>query len=238
MTNSERPGLRPGLPMPPGFMRSLPLDERGYPVPWFVQWIDGKPEFRIMNSQHLRRAVEEDRCWICGKRMMTEKVFVVGPMCTVNRISAEPPSHRACAKYAAQACPFLTMPKMVRRENNLPDDIKFSESSLAHNPGVTALWYCYRYRQLFIPDGSGRLFQMGQPLQVEWYKFGRRATRQEVEDALESGLPNLEARALRERDPSCALSLLRQKRREVDRFLPHPERQPVGKSSQEEESAS
>ena len=34
------------LPPMPSRIAALPVDERGYPVPWFVAWIDGKPEFR------------------------------------------------------------------------------------------------------------------------------------------------------------------------------------------------
>jgi hypothetical protein len=44
--NDCRGRLRPELTELPLRMRGLPLDERGYPVPWFVAWIDGKPEFR------------------------------------------------------------------------------------------------------------------------------------------------------------------------------------------------
>jgi len=35
--------LRESLPSLPLAMRGLPRDHRGYPVPWFVAWVDGKP---------------------------------------------------------------------------------------------------------------------------------------------------------------------------------------------------
>jgi hypothetical protein len=35
--------------------------------------------------------------------------FVVGPMCGINRNSAEPPSHKECAQWSARNCPFLSV---------------------------------------------------------------------------------------------------------------------------------
>jgi hypothetical protein len=42
--------------MPARFAR-LPADERGYPVPKFVEWIDGKPDFRCVDSRWLTKTV-------------------------------------------------------------------------------------------------------------------------------------------------------------------------------------
>src|SRR6516162_9906742 len=85
---------------------------RGYPVPWFVPWLNHEPEFRCMTQEKMQLAIEQKRCWICGQKLGTFMTFVVGPMCTVNRINAEPPSHKDCATFAVQACPFLTKPHM------------------------------------------------------------------------------------------------------------------------------
>ncbi len=44
--------------------------------------------------------------------------------------------------FAAQACPFLTRPHMVRRENNLPKGASLTEGpgiSIPRNPGVSTL---------------------------------------------------------------------------------------------------
>lgn len=93
--------------LPPRIAK-LPTDERGYPVPYFVEWIDGKPDFRVMSSKNLARAVKYRRCWICGEELGRFLCFTIGPMCGVNRISSEPPSHYDCARFAVSACPFLT----------------------------------------------------------------------------------------------------------------------------------
>ena len=89
------------LPLPAN-MRGLPLDpERGFPVPWFVPWLDGKPEFRAMDPKKILEAVAKRKCWVCGQHLAQHGMtFVIGPMCLVNRVSSEPPSHLECAQYS------------------------------------------------------------------------------------------------------------------------------------------
>lgn len=158
-------GLRPGLPILPQRMANLPIDSRGFPVPWFVEWIDGKPDFRVMSGEKFIRAIKFNLCWCCGQPMGAYKVFVAGPMCGINRTSAEPPSHRECAEFAAKACPFLTIPKMTRNDRNLPAHEKPAGEMIARNPGVTMLWTTKAYKP-FEADG-GILIEMGLPESVE-----------------------------------------------------------------------
>jgi|SRR5947209_9217135 len=169
-------------------------DARNFPVPFFVSWIDNKPDFRVADGRALVRCVLERLCWICGGRLTRHAAFVVGPMCTVNRISAEPPSHIDCAEYAATHCPFLITPRMVRREKKLPEAYELPAGEmLMRNPGASALWVTAHW--LLIDDGSGKyLFQMGDPTEVRWYAEGRTALRAEVEESIRTGLPLLEER--------------------------------------------
>jgi hypothetical protein len=207
--------LRHDIPSPPLFMQKLPIDERGYPVPYFVQWIDGKPEFRIMDAKKLVLCVNERLCWICGGRLFREMVFVAGPMCAINRISSEPPSHRECARYAAMACPFLVKPHMIRRDDGLPEK-QMAQGAILRNPGVVMLWFCYRYTAEKVNPGV--VFDMGSPFQVEWYVQGRPAMRAEVEQSIVSGLPFLReaAQVGTEHDEEALQKLVRA----ATRFLP------------------
>jgi hypothetical protein len=181
--------LRDDIPPPPRFMQQLPIDKRGYPVPWFVDWINGEPEFRAMDRRKFAAAINKRLCWTCGNPLYGEEVFVIGPMCAVNRISSEPPSHRECAGYAARACPFLSKPQMVRRKDGMPVERNAAGIMVERNPGVTLLWFTRRHRNLQVPNGV--LFELGRPFHVEWYCKGRQATRAEVEDAITSGVPIL-----------------------------------------------
>src|SRR5438046_1182517 len=112
--------LRPEIEEPPAKMRALPV-HRGYPVPWFVAWVNGEPEFRAADGKKWALAVTKHYCWVCGQSLGRYQTFVLGPMCGINRTSAEPPCHLECARYSAKNCPFLSKPHMTRRENGLRD---------------------------------------------------------------------------------------------------------------------
>lgn len=216
--------LRANLPELPPNIAKLPVSDRGYPVPWFVQWLvedhnqvhpfDPKaeglinrsiyrpaksydepgawPEFRMIDPGKVLAAIELGLCWVCGEPRVNEMVFVIGPMCAVNRVSGEPPSHLVCAEFSARACPFLTMPKLVRREDELTQHSVAHAGAIMRNPGVTMLWTCRKYA---VEDG---LFMMGAPTGVVSYKEGRLATKEEVLESIRAGLPKLRESAARD----------------------------------------
>lgn len=190
------------VPLPPNMpsrMRQLPRDEVGRPVPFFVATVDGKPDFRLMDDRALVTAVQEQLCFLCGERLNRARrggprgTFVVGPMCVVNRISAEPPNHRDCAAWAVKACPFLTKPLRERRESNLPEDVKNAAGfMIERNPGVTALVDSEKWRVIQADmGGHGVLFQFGDITSIDWSCEGRPATVPEVLWSVETGLPAL-----------------------------------------------
>lgn len=186
--------MTPNIELPEA-MRRLPTDKHGRPVPWFVAWIDGVPDFRVVGESKITDAVRFDLCWVCGRRRGRFATFVIGPMCAVNRVSAEPPSHADCAAYSARACPFLTRPTMRRRETGL-DELDTADPAghmIERNPGVALLWTSRTWR--LTPD---RLFGVGEPTDVRWYAEGRAATREEVLTSIDAGLPLL--REMAEKD--------------------------------------
>lgn len=181
------------FPDAPPQIQALKVEARGYPVPYFVSWLAGLPEFRAVDPRKIERAHNRGLCWICGEPIAGQvKAFVIGPMCAVNRISAEPPSHPDCARFAATACPFLTKPMAKRRHmegaHGPPAGLM-----IERNPGVTLIWFCRAYRTLKEPGGL--LFRIGTPHRLEWYAEGRQATRAEVLASVESGQPILRAQA-------------------------------------------
>jgi hypothetical protein len=189
---------RKGLPEVPTTMRPLPIDWRGFPVPFFVAWIKGSPDHRVVEPIKLMRCVRDGLCWICGRPLIAPAVCVVGPMCGVNHVSSEPPSHEACARFSVQACPFLSRPHAHRREAGLPDVplVEAPGAMLMHNPGMSLLWWTSRVEAFKVGRVKGShnlLFDIGDPLKVEWWTEGRPATRDEAEQAIVVGLPRLEA---------------------------------------------
>ena len=180
--------LRIGLPPLPRHMQCLDVSDKGYPIPWFVQRnADGSYDFRIMDGSKLLMAYHYNRCWVCGGTLGAYKTFVVGPMCVVNRASAEPPSHYECAKFSAIACPFLTLPKSVRREANLPENtVDLPGVMIPRNPGVTCLWTVKTYGVMRTPQGP--LFKLPDAETVEWYAEKQHATREQIMASMDSGM--------------------------------------------------
>lgn len=170
-------------------IRMLERDERGYPIPWFVHVNHGVPDFRVIARGKVERAVAGQRCWICGGRLGRFLAFVIGPMCVVNRISSEPPAHRDCAVYAARHCPFLTIPKMHRQYHDMPVHIDPAGVMEPRNPGGCAVWITRSFQPFNARRGNaGVLFHLGEPEEIQWYREGHRATRDEATAMLESGV--------------------------------------------------
>lgn len=218
---------RSELPRPiPKRIARLHVDDRGYPVPWFVAWQDedfnvtkrgvGTPDFRIIHPGVIKRAIQEDRCWICGGRITGVKSFLIGPMCAVNRNNAEPPSHYECADWAARACPFLVRPHARRNEKTKnPDAVEPAGVMVRRNPGCCAVWNVKAYTLHRDPSG-GVLFRLPNPTSVTWWREGRLATRAEVEYSIETGLPLLREYCHGPED----LAALDAEVRAIERYLP------------------
>lgn len=185
----------------PECMASLPVDHRGFPVPFFVAWHEGKPVFPAMDPRKFVQAIKRDLCWVCGKKNFAYKCFVIGPMCCINRINSEPPSHYQCARFSALNCPFLAQPRMKRAtqmneagQTTLKGEVMGPPAGLMieRNPGVSCVWVTKSYKPF--DDGLGRggvLIDLGPAVRLEFYANGRPATRDEVEASVAGGLPAL-----------------------------------------------
>ena len=193
-------------PLPPRIAR-LKKDERGYPVPWFVAWIkdgvnaapndpDAKPDFRVIAAGHLERSFRQSVCWICGDPLGRHRVFAIGPMCVINKVTMEPPSHRDCVEFAAKACPFLIRPRQKRNAKGMPDHAPMPGIGIDRNPGCICLYETSDFSRF--QTRTGPLVALGKPDRLDWWANGRAATRAEVIDSIESGYPLLEAVARQE----------------------------------------
>lgn len=200
----------------PERINRLPIDDRGYPVPWFVEYVNGKPDFRVIDGRKLVRAVKEKLCWICGEKLGTYLAFTIGPMCAINRTISEPPSHRECAEFSARVCPFLSLPKKKRDEEDLPAGaVEAAGIGLKRNPGVVCVWITKGYMIMRVENGI--LFRIGDPLETKWYAHGRSATRAEILESINSGIPLLKAE---EEGPEAVKELRRRYDDVVSNLLP------------------
>lgn len=184
--------LRSDLPPIPSRIAALPVSPKGYPTPWFVETMpDGTRDFRIMSAGRRVLAVRKKLCWVCGEPVGRHMTFVAGPMCGINRTTAEPPCHMGCAVWSAMACPFMVLPAAKYRLANLPEDARTNEGALTGNPGVAMLWTCQDYTTFRTPGGDW-LITMGEPDHVHWFCEGRRATRDEVVASIDARIHFLE----------------------------------------------
>lgn len=203
------------LPIPRR-LQSLPL-ERGYPVPWFVAKVGEGYDFRCIDARKMKPAIQQRLCWICGQRLGTYLAFGIGPMCALNRTISEPPSHRGCMEWAIQVCPFLAQRQEEQRETHLPEGVKEQAGiPLKRQPGVIGLWITKSYQPFDAPGGT--LFELGEPIEVLWFREGRAATLAECLESIESGYPSLLELAQAQGDK--AIRYLEQRKLDMVKWLP------------------
>lgn len=176
------PTYREGLPELPDRMKHLPLNAKGYPIPFFVKTVNGVPDFRVLDETNFARATYEGLCHICGGKLGRYRVYAGGPLCALQLISSEPPSHRECAEYAVRACPFLLLPRSKRRTAGLDTPVPEPGSKVVmveENPGITALLVTERGA---LPVNG--LFRLTHVTEVIWFTEGRAATPDEIREAM------------------------------------------------------
>jgi hypothetical protein len=80
---------------------------------------------------------------------------------------------------------------MRRNTKDLPEG-EIAGEAIMRNPGATIIWITREYR-VFRPDPkkAGVLFKLGAPEHISFWREGRPATRAEVLEAINSGMPIL-----------------------------------------------
>lgn len=214
---TEESPYRADLTPVPWRLRHRPV-ERGYPVPYFCEEISpGHYDFRIIDARKLRPALDRHLCWLCGRQLGAYLAFAIGPMCAITRTVSEPPSHRECAQWAIQNCPFLTQKEHSYRTANLPEGATLPAGlPIMRQPGAGCLWITKRFSPFKAPNGV--LFTIGDPVSVTWWSHGRAATRDEVMASIDSGYPLLLTEA--EKDGPEAMSDLEALRERAMRLVP------------------
>jgi hypothetical protein len=150
----------------PDRMLGLQRDQRGYPIPFIVQrGVTDLPHFAI-NDQNLRyRCASEDRCGICGQKLMRGRWFVGGPLSAFHKFGAyfDPPMHKECMEYAMVVCPYIAIASYnadkrsaMDRVNNKPKDLPDTAILIDETmiPGRPPVFVCVHARgQRITPNG-------------------------------------------------------------------------------------
>jgi len=176
----------------------------GFVIPYFVAFfkegrqchekVEGAvPSFPTTDYSRLLICRKQNRCWICGQGLGAFKAFVFGPASALARSSYEPPSHRDCARYAMQVCPYLTNPNHQHTASQdsykLKPDERVLPDVLPDNPGVSVMWVTRHYT-VEVRDASRGIciFIPGEPEFVELWSRARKATYKEAADAIQHAI--------------------------------------------------
>jgi hypothetical protein len=103
----------------PDRMKHLPRDPRGFPI--FVMAyrdMDGRAHFTVNDETERRRLIAQDRCSICGERLLRGRWFIGGEKSAFSveprGAYIDPPMHTECAHYALRVCPYLAAPSYAK----------------------------------------------------------------------------------------------------------------------------
>lgn len=94
----------------PRRMRKLPIEKRGYPVPFatMIDPITGQPDFRILDIRRQMQCFKDKLCAMCGEPLGRYIAFIGGPKSGESHRFNDPGMHRECAEYAAVVCPYIS----------------------------------------------------------------------------------------------------------------------------------
>jgi hypothetical protein len=93
----------------------------------------------------------------------------------------------------------------MRRNTKDKPEGEIAGEAIMRNPGATIIWITREYR-VFRPDPkkAGVLFKLGAPEHISFWREGRPATRAEVLESIDSGLPILKGIATQQGDDALA----------------------------------
>ena len=184
----------------PDSMAALPLDGRGLPVPHFVPWFDGEPDFSRVKPGALEFSHQNNLCWLCNEFLGVSKWFILDDITRcINRTASHLPSHRACAEFAAKNYPCMTQAQH----------------------GCSCLWETNAYR--VFTDLEGRItIDIGEASGATFWCDGRKASQEQVLESVRNSIGKLQAEAIGN-GPMAMVELVRKVedfRRWLDRVLP------------------
>lgn len=156
----------------PAFLSHLKVLPNGYPLPFFVAIVDGKPDFRLLDAKKQALCCTSKICGICGKKLFKGAYyFISGPEGYANRIASDPPMHRQCAEYSLEACPHLHLQKAHRRENGIERLKEQQMEHIADKPATILLVKADKCELIPHPSSSTLRLIKFRPSSYETYAY-------------------------------------------------------------------
>jgi hypothetical protein len=167
----------------PERMQKLDTDRRGLPIPFLVlRASDGTPNFTVNDGRKHIQCLREDRCAICGQKLLRGRWFVGGPLSAFHPMGCyiDTPLHKECMEYALQVCPYLAAPKYSGRLDDttidydkLPGDVILVDPTmLPDRPQVFVAVMAVR-QKLITKPGQCYVKPLQPYLNVQYWRHGQ-----------------------------------------------------------------
>lgn len=150
----------------PNLMKDLPVDDRGYPIPFFTPIVNGKPDFRYQDAKKRTICLERGICAVCGKKLYPKSYwFLGGPLGLANKVSSDSACHEDCARYSLNVCPHLLYHKAERRTS---ESESTNPNMMRHKPENMFLIKADKYGTFI---SKGHLYITFRPVYHEQYIY-------------------------------------------------------------------
>lgn len=157
-------------PMPERIAR-LPRTASGYPIPFFVAYVDGVPDLKLLDGRKQLVCIQNRLCGICGESVEPGEIaFITGPKGVENRVCTDPGMHEGCAEYAVHVCPFMVRPNARRSPKHHPDSLP-SMGAIDERPEKTAIYLTRHYVPRQTNSGA-ILIRLYAPIRLRWFVDG------------------------------------------------------------------
>lgn len=144
----------------PSFLKHLKINDKGYPIPFFVAYVDGKPDFRLLDPKKQHYCIHQKLCAICGKKLFKDSYyFISGPIGYTNGVSTDPAMHRECAEYSINVCPHLHFEKSERRDKGIEHLKNEQDCMLEQKPPMILLVKAHKFKDFRNPANEGTLIR-------------------------------------------------------------------------------
>ncbi|MDO8414806.1 MAG: hypothetical protein Q7S87_01195 [Agitococcus sp.] len=154
----------------PAWMRNLPRDSRGFPVPFFTTLRAEGQAFDVAVPDKWERAFLQQVCGLCGKELGPLLAFVGGPLNLEHRYFRALPMHGECAEYALQVCPFIVY---KHYESTRALEIVERQAMVASRPNKFLLGQTLSCTPLKTEDGVWWV-KAGEWAATSWWRDGHR----------------------------------------------------------------
>lgn len=177
----------------PEFLKHLPNDGRGYPVPFNVL-IDqsGRAHFKVNKTEVTIFCMQNKLCTICGKPLRRDQWLIGGQLSAFHPRGAfnDPPTHKACGEFALMHCPYMSRRNF--KYTGEVDTAKIDQPEITgfYNPTQTLdrlSFFCFvKVSNIAVHFQPPTYFlKPAKPyLEIEYWLHGKRITHDEVTQIL------------------------------------------------------